>query len=388
MDFELNEEQMMFKDTVRRLMENQCPFDSRKPVIDAGSFSEEHWHLFAEQGLLGLALPEECDGLGYSAIETALVTEEIGRVLCVEPYTPIAVVAAQTLLACNDETSRALLSNVSNGSEKPVLAHTEATARGRVSHVTTRATRNGEAGWTLNGRKTSVVAGNIADHLIVSARTSGDINDTGGISLFLVNPTAKGVSKKAFRMIDNRWAIELDLNDVTVSEDDLLGSPDQGIDALLRGHAHTMIAEAAEAIGVMEQALWLTRDYLKVRKQFGQTLSNFQSLQHRMSEMLIELELSRGMLHYGLSSMTLDQQRQQKALSAMKAHIGRSGQFVCGQAIQLHGGIGVTEEYTVGHYFKRMTLINGSQGSTRYHFEQLAELERTSPPASDIIMPA
>src|SRR5690554_6330938 len=182
MDFQLNEEQRMLKDTVHRLMEDKCSFDMRPAIIDHGAFDAEHWQLFAEQGLLGLALPQSCDGLGYSTIETALVMEEMGRVLFIEPYWPVAVLAAQTLLASKDERHLPLLQKLSAGEMKPVLAHEEFCARGRLSHVSTRAKSTGPGAWILDGQKNAVIAGNIADKLIISARTAGDDNDTQGIS--------------------------------------------------------------------------------------------------------------------------------------------------------------------------------------------------------------
>ncbi|PAU86109.1 acyl-CoA dehydrogenase [Pseudomonas sp. WN033] len=374
MDFQLNEEQGMFKDTVRRLMDDNCSFDIRAAVIATGSFNAAHWQLFAEQGLLGLALPDSCDGLGYSTIETALVMEEMGRVLFIEPYWPIAVLAAQTLLASRDERHLGLLQRLSAGELKPVLAHEEFCARGRLSHVSTRAKSAAPGTWILNGKKTAVIAGNIADKLIISARTAGNDDDNHGISLFLVDPSSPGLTLDPHRLVDNRWAAEIDISGLCVTEENLVGELNLGFQALEHAHAHALVALCAEAVGVMEQAMWITRDYLKIRKQFGQPLSNFQSLQHRMSDMLIEVELSRGMVHMGLASLDLPTAERSRALSAMKAHIGKSGQFVCGQAIQLHGGIGVTEEYSIGHYFKRMTLINTALGSSMFHYEQLAAM--------------
>ncbi|HDZ55217.1 MAG TPA: acyl-CoA dehydrogenase [Pseudomonas xinjiangensis] len=379
MNFQLDEEQGMFKDTVRRLMDDNCSFDMRSPVITAGSFNAAHWQLFAEQGLLGLALPQSCDGLGYSAIETALVMEEMGRVLFVEPYWAIAVLAGQTLLASKDKRYFTLLRGLSSGEIKPVLAHEEFCARGRLSHVSTRAKSAGPGAWVLNGQKNAVIAGNIADKLIISARTAGNDEDTHGISLFLVDPSSVGLTIRSHRLVDNRWATEIDISDLRVTEETLVGGLNQGFPALEHAHTHALVALCAEAVGVMERAMWITRDYLKIRKQFGQPLSNFQSLQHRMSEMLIEVELSRGMVHMGLASLDRPAAERSRALSAMKAHIGKSGQFVCGQAIQLHGGIGVTEEYSIGHYFKRMTLINTALGSALFHHEQLAAMAQHKP---------
>ncbi|MBA1204240.1 acyl-CoA dehydrogenase [Pseudomonas capeferrum] len=377
MNFQLNEEQSMLQASVRRFMEANCAFDKRSQVIDRGSFDAAHWQQLADLGLLGLTVPEEFGGMNCSAVEAALVMEECGRVLCVEPYWAIAVLAAQTLAATADPKAGPLLQALCLGEALPVLAHEEVNARGNMASVHTRATAIDDGRWRLNGEKSAVVAGNVADLLIVSGRTSANSDDEHGISLFLVDPNAPGVERRDVRLIDNRWACHLYLKDVEVSDKDLLGSVGHGFAALRHGVEHATLALCAEAIGVMERALWITRDYLKIRKQFGQLLGDFQSLQHRMSEMLIELELSRATLHYALSSLEHSPAQRSRALSVAKAHIGKSGHFVCGQAIQLHGGIGVTEEYVIGHYFKRMTMINGAMGSSMHHFEQLAARERS-----------
>ncbi|MBG6286994.1 acyl-CoA dehydrogenase family protein [Pseudomonas nitroreducens] len=376
MDFQLNEEQNMLKDSVRRFMQDNCAFDKRSDVVEKGSFNGGHWQQMAELGLLGLAVPEEFGGMNCSALETALIMEEIGRSLCVEPYWAVAVLAARTLQASNDTKAFPLLQAFCLGELLPVLAHEEAAARGNPAFVQTTATDMGDGRWRLDGEKVAVIAGNVAELLIVSARTAGHDADEFGISLFLVDPKASGVERRDLRLIDNRWASHLKLRGVELGPKNLLGRAGHGLEALRQGQEHALVALCAEAVGVMEQALWITRDYLKIRKQFGQPLSDFQSLQHRMSEMLIELELSRGMLHYALSALDLDAPARNRALAAAKAHIGKSGHFVCGQAIQLHGGIGVTEEYVIGHYFKRMTMINQTLGTSLYHFEQLAAGER------------
>lgn len=378
MDFQLNEEQSMLRDSVRRFMENNCSFEKRGPVIDNGSLESRNWQQFAELGLLGLTIPEKFGGMNCSAVEAALVMEEIGRTLCVEPYWAVAVLAAQTLIATGDPKASAILQTLCLGELLVVLAHEEATAYGNPTHVQTRAVALDDDHWRITGEKAAVVGGNVAELLIVSARTSGSNDGEQGISLFLVDPKAKGVERRDVRLIDNRWASHIYLRDVEVGRKNLLGAPGQGFGAIRHGLELATIALCAEAIGVMERSLWITRDYLKVRKQFGQLLGDFQSLQHRMSEMLIELELSRGMLHYALSSLDKGPSIRSKALAVAKAHIGKSGQFVCGQSIQLHGGIGVTEEYVIGHYFKRMTLINSALGSSMHHFEKLADLERTT----------
>jgi len=377
MDFSLTEEQQMIRDSARRFLEKECSFELRPQVITSGAFSPAHWRQYADMGWLGLALPEAHGGLGGHAVDMTLLMEEAGRTLLVEPLWAVAVLAAQTLLAINDEVATAdLLPALIAGEALPVLAHGEEESRGVLEHVSTNARRNSQGEWVLNGVKSLAVGGNIADRYIVSARTAGGRHDRDGISLFLLPVDCASLEKTDVRLIDNRWAAHLSLKDVTLPASALLGQAGKAYAALEAGHAHGLLALCAEAIGVMEKALWLTRDYLLIRKQFRTTLSSFQSLQHRMSEMLIELELSRSMLYRALSEFDNGPEARQHALSAAKAHIGRSGLFICGQAIQLHGGIGVTEEYVIGHHFKRMTLIEHAFGSSHHHFEKLADLER------------
>jgi len=377
MDFQLTEEQQMLKDSARRFLEENCVFDSRQPLIDKGSFDPARWNVSAELGWLGMSLPEEYGGLGGSAIETAILAEEMGRVLFVEPYWAVAVLAAQTVVASGDkDKGEEILPALAAGEARPVLAHGEAEARGAIEYVSTCATAAGIGRWRLTGNKSLVVAGNVADRFIVSARTSGAVSDRHGITLFVIDRNAPGVVMRDVRLTDNRWATDLTLDDVVVSEANVLGEVDGAWVALEGGHAHALVALCAEAVGVMEKALWITRDYLKIRKQFGATLSTFQALQHRMSEMLIELELARGMVHKALASMNAAPEERARALAAAKVHIGRSGKFVCGQAIQLHGGIGVTEEYIIGHYFKRMTNIEYTLGNSHVHLERLADIVR------------
>ncbi|MDO9599017.1 MAG: acyl-CoA dehydrogenase family protein [Azoarcus sp.] len=377
MDFQLSGEQQMLKDSARRFLETNCAFEHRQPLIDNGSFDVTRWATLADLGWFGVSLSEEQGGFGGGAIETAILMEEMGRVLFLEPYWAIGVLAAQTIAASSDSLwSEVLLPAIVAGEARPVLAHNEPEARGTVEFVSTTAVESSPGRWRLSGRKSLVVGGNIADRFIVSARTAGAVEDRYGITLFVVDPGADGMTVRNIRLIDNRWCADIELRDVEVGEDSIIGALGQAFAALDEGHAHATVALCAEAVGVMEKALWITRDYIKMRKQFGVALSTFQVLQHRMSEMLIELELARSMLHRALAAMSSHTDARAAALSATKAHVGRSGKFVCAQSIQLHGGIGVTEEYVIGHYFKRMTTIEYALGSSHVHIERLAEAER------------
>ncbi|MDX9698757.1 MAG: acyl-CoA dehydrogenase family protein [Rhodocyclaceae bacterium] len=377
MDFQLTEEQQMLKDSARRFLESTCAFEQRHPLIESGSFDAKRWVTLADLGWFGVSLPEDQGGFGGGVIETAILMEEMGRMLFLEPYWAVGVLAAQTIAASGDSVwAEALLPAIVAGEARPVLAHNEPEARGTIEFVSTSAVEAQAGRWRLGGRKSLVIGGNVADRFIVSARTAGAAGDRDGITLFMVDPDAEGLVVRNVRLIDNRWCADIELNGVEIGEDCVVGTVGQAFAALDEGHAHATVALCAEAVGVMEKALWITRDYIKMRKQFGVTLSTFQALQHRMSEMLIELELSRSMLHRALAAMDSAADVRALALSATKAHVGRSGKFVCGQSIQLHGGIGVTDEYLIGHYFKRMTTIEYALGSSHVHVERLAELER------------
>jgi alkylation response protein AidB-like acyl-CoA dehydrogenase len=377
MDFRLNEEQQMLRDSARKYLEAECEFGSRGKVIEAGSFDAARWQSFAELGWLGLCVPEQHGGIGASMAEATIVMEELGRVLCVEPYWAIAGLAAQTILGSGDEPkAAALLPGLATGDIRCVLAHDEAGGGASIEHVATTAVPAPNGGWRLSGAKVAVVGGNIADRFIVSARTSGELLDEQGITLFIIPADAPGLRVRPYRLVDNRWGAHVDLDDVAVGQGEVLGKVGSGFAALELANHRGVIGLCAEAVGVMEKAMWLTRDYLTVRKQFGVTLSTFQALQHRMAEMLIEVELSRVMVQRALAHLNLSRSERQAAISAMKVQVGTSGKFVCGQAIQLHGGIGVTEECAIGHYFKRMTMIEYAMGNSHQHLERLAQSER------------
>lgn len=375
MDFYLTEEQQMLRDGARRYLETECGGEQRRPTIDAEGFNAERWKMFADMGWLGLSLPEDSGGLGGSMTDVAILMQEFGRALVVEPFWPVALLTAQTLLSAGEAKAEELLPALAEGKAFPVLAHGEDEARGTVEHVSTRAESGGD-GWKLSGVKSAVVAGNQADRYIVSARTAGATRDRDGISLFLVAKDAPGLNMRPVRMIDNRWCAHLELDGVAVGAGDVVGRVGKGCAALEYGHDRALVALAAEAVGLMERSLEITRDYVKVRKQFGVTLSTFQAVQHRLADMMIELELARSMLYRALSRLDAEPPARRQALSALKYQVGKSGKFVCGQSIQLHGGIGVTEEYIIGHYFKRMTMIEYALGNSHVHLQRLAEMER------------
>lgn len=365
MNFNLNHEQQLLQDSVRRFVDEDYSFEARTASIKAGSTSgTAHWQMFADNGWLAAALPEAGGGLGGTLIDTVLIAHEFGRGLVLEPYMGCAVLAAQTLAAAATPAQlERLLPPFADGSRKLALAYSEAQSCGFAEPVQVRAEGTAD-GYTLHGRKTLVVGGLDADSFIVSAIAPG----APGITLLLVDAASTGLTRRALPLHDGSWAAELTLDGVSVPREAVLGELGQGLAALRHGLAHGTAALCAELVGGMEKAIEITADYLKMRKQFGVPIASFQALQHRMADMAAELEVARSMLYALLASIDNDDAvTLQHTVSQAKALIGRAAKFVCGQAIQLHGGIGMTEEYAVGHYYKRTVVADVLLGSSGRH---------------------
>lgn len=365
MNFNLDDAQRMLQDSVRRYVDKDYSFERRTKLIQAHSrCSTEDWAMFAENGWLAAALPEAEGGLGGGIVETVLIAQELGRGLVVEPFVGCAVLAAQTLVSGATATQReAWVPVLADGSRKLALAYSEPDACGFPEIVSCRADVV-EGGYALHGVKSLVVGGADADVFIVSARIAGSAD----ISLFLVDAASAGAARQALPLHDGTWAAEVVLDGVRVDTDGLLGQPGNGLAALHHGLAHGTAALCAELIGAMEKAIEISAEYLKVRKQFGVPIGTFQVLQHRMADIAAELELARSMLYHLLASMASDDaETVRRSVSQAKSLIGRAARLVCGQAIQLHGGIGMTEEYSVGHYFKRAMVADALFGRADQH---------------------
>ena len=365
MDFDLTSEQQLLQDSVRRFVDKAYSFESRTALLSAGKNGiADNWGIFAANGWLMAALPEEYGGLGGSVLETAIIAQQMGRALVLEPYLGCAVLAAQTLVAC-DNTAQKMrwLPQLAEGTCRVALAYSEPDARGMPERVILRAVRNGE-GFTLHGRKSLVMGAEGAQAFIVSVRIDG----TEGISLMLVAADSAGLERQGLPLHDGTWVQELNFDGVEVAGDALLTNVGQGLAALRHGLAHAMVTLCAGLIGGMEKTIEVTAEYLKVRQQFGVPIGSFQSLAHRMSDMAAEMEVARSMLHVALSSVINDEPaiRDQK-LSGAKMLIGRAARLVCGHGIQLHGGIGMTEEYLVGHYYKHAVVADLLLGSSDSH---------------------
>ena len=374
MDFDLSNEQRLLDETVRRLIKDEYAFERRKKYrAEADGFSRKLWARYAELGLLGLTLPERHGGFGGGAVETMIAMESFGRGLVVEPYLATVVLGAGLVQALGNQAQQeAILPRVAQGEMLLAFAHGERPARYRLSHVETEAKRAGDE-YRLSGQKGVVLHGDVADKLIVSARTSGGARDGQGISLFLIDRDTQGLAVRSYPTIDGLRAAEIELEGVRVGREALLGPENGAYAAIEHTVDRALAALAAEAVGLMAALNATTLEYLKTRKQFGVPIGSFQALQHRMVDMTLEHEISRSMaILAALSADSNDRTQRRRAISGAKVQIGRSGRFVGEQAIQLHGGIGMTDEYIAGHYFKRLRMIDQTFGDVDHHLEQFA----------------
>jgi len=374
MDFNLTDEQRQLGDSIAGFLDDKYSFDKRKAHIKQAGGSPEAWKSYADLGLLGLPFDEAEGGFGAGPVELMLVMEAFGRALILEPYLPTVVLGGTALRVGGTAEQRGrILPKLIAGELKLAFAHTEAEARYDLNDVTTTAHKTA-SGWTIDGDKSVVQGGGVADLLVVSARTAGTRSDAKGISLFLVPARAKGVTRRPYRLRDGSDAANITLTGVEVAENDLLGKQDEGFAVAERVVEAGIAAVTAEAIGAMDAIQVMTLDYLKTRKQFGRAIGQFQALQHRAAEMLIALEQGRSMAM--LATMTLGTEsgsERARDLAMSKAGVGRAARFVSQSAIQLHGGMGMTEEYAVGHYFKRLMVIEHTFGDTDYHLAAVAD---------------
>jgi pimeloyl-CoA dehydrogenase small subunit len=376
MDFELSEEQRLLKDSVERLVTQRYDFEARKKYMaEPDGWSRALWKQYVDLGLTALPFAEEHGGIGGGPVETMIVMEAFGRALALEPFWATVVVGGGFLARGASEAARAdLLPKVAAGEALLAFAHSERQARYDLADVAATAKKDG-AGYLLDGAKSLSVHGDCADTLIVSARVSGGQRDKAGIGLFLVDAKAPGVTRRGYPTMDGLRAAEVMLAGVKVGTDAVIGEPGNAYPLIEQVTDIAIAGLAAEAVGAMSAMHEITVDYLKQRKQFGVPIGNFQVLQHRAGEMLIALEQARSMAM--LATMMAAEENaaeRRKAISAAKVQIGRSGRIVGQGAIQLHGGIGMTMEYKVGHYFKRVTMIDTLFGDADHHLGVLARM--------------
>jgi pimeloyl-CoA dehydrogenase small subunit len=375
MDFDLSDDQRQIKDSVDRFL-NAAYADAkvRKAYqAEAGGFSKANWAKFAELGLTAIPFAEEHGGLGAGLVETMLVMDAIGRNAAIDPYVSTIVLGGGALRhGATASQKSALIPDVIEGKRLLALAHQERQSRFDLFDVETTAKSDGAGGFVLNGVKVVVLGGDVADTLIVVARTNGQARDKAGIGLFLVGGNAAGVTQKSYQTQDGFRAADITLKDVRVGAEDVLTAAD-GLPVLQRVVDEAIAALSSEAVGAMSALNELTVDYLKTRKQFGVVIGTFQVLQHRAVDMFTMLEQARSMAFYAtMMAGEENAAERRKALSAAKVQIGRSARFIGQEATQLHGGIAMTMEYKSGHYFKRLTMIDLAYGNADYHLRQVA----------------
>jgi pimeloyl-CoA dehydrogenase small subunit len=374
MDFELSEEQQLLKQTCERYFADHYQFESRKRYAhEPRGWSLIAWKQYADLGLLGLPFAEDYGGSGGGPVETMIVMEQIGRVLLLEPYLATVVLCGGFLQRGGSDAQRPeLLPKIAAGELSLSFAHAEQQARYDLADVATTARRDGGA-YVLDGAKTLVLHGDTAEKFVVSARVSGAQTDRNGLALFLIDATAPGVSVRGYPTVDGLRAAEVTLSNVRADAGAVLGEPGGAFALIERVADQAIAALCAEAVGAMAAMHETTVEYMKTRKQFGVTIGSFQVLQHRAAEMLIAVEQARSMAMLATMMAAEDDARERRqAISAAKVQIGRSGLFVGQQAIQIHGGIGMTMETKVGHYFKRVTVIDAQFGDADYHLNLVA----------------
>ncbi len=373
MDIQFTEEQELLRSSVQRLLRDQYDFDARRKILASEyGFSRKQWQAFAELGLLAAPSSEEVGGLGGGPLSTMIIMQEFGRHLVVEPFVETVVIAGGLIeQAGSDEQKRAFLPDIIAGKTIWTLAWTEKGSRFNLADVTTTARRDG-GDYVLTGEKTAVIAAPWADYLIVSARTSGHRHDRAGVSLFVVDRRAANLHLQSFKTIDGRRAAEISLRDV---RGHLLGREGEGVAALEACRDHAIGALCAEAVGAISALNSATLEYAKTRKQFGTTIGSFQVLQHRMVDMLIAQEEALSLMQHLTLSLVANEAGLSRLASGAKSKIGYAGKFVADQAVQLHGGMGMTDELNVGHYFKRISSINIQFGDPAYHVLRYAQLD-------------
>ena len=377
MDFSYTEEQQMLQDSVQKFVQNRYDFDTRNAIIASDDgYSIENWQLFAELGWLTVPFSEADGGFGGSAVDLIVMMEEFGKANLVEPFMPTAILGGGLVAALGTDAQKAeLLPPVMDGSLQLACAYAESTSRFNLASVTTSAESDADS-FVINGSKIAVLNGSSADKLLVVARESGATADNAGISVFLVDSESEGVSIQAYTNVDGKKAARIDFDSVTVPAAQRLGEAGGALAALQAVIDRAIVATSAEAVGALEALLQKTVEYSKTRKQFGTAIGTFQALQHRMADMFIECQLARSIVI--MAAMKLDSSEGElektKSVSAAKSRVGRAIRKVGQEAIQIHGGIGMTEELDVGHLFKRVTAIDVMFGNADFHTERFASL--------------
>jgi len=374
MNFDYTDEQNMLRDSIAKWAAGQYDFDKRREALKNDDAWKKNWATFAELGLLAAPLPEEFGGLGGGPLDVSVVAEEFGKALVVEPYVPTVVIGANALNYAGSAAQKDEHLNAIGAGERVIaFAQAEPTSRWALHDVSTTAKKAG-AGWALNGHKAVVIGAPQADYLLVSARTGGGQRDAKGVSLFLLAKSAKGVSTRDYPTMDGSRAAEAYFENVSVGAEALIGDADAALPLIERIVDEANAAYCSEAVGCMRMMTDLTREYAKQRKQFGRAIAEFQVLQHRMVDMFMATEEAYSMALRATLLLGDDAERA-RAVSAAKVSIGKLARFVGQAAVQTHGGMGVTDEMRVGHYFKRTTMLDSTFGNVDTHLKRYTALK-------------
>ena len=368
MNFEFSDDEQQLSEAVQRWVERGYGFERRTAIAKAGGFSAEAWAEIAELGLLGLGTSEEDGGMAMGPVAAMLALEALGRGLVLEPVAAVALVAASVVAQAPADVRASWAPRIASGEARVVLAYQERAARYKLNRVDTKATQAGDA-WTLSGTKSIVPIGDQADAFIVSARVSGAADDAAGIALFLVERGASGVKTQGYALQDGSRAAEVMLTDAPAT---LLVAAGPAFAALELAVDTGIAALAAEAVGAMDKLFELTVEYMNTRKQFGVAIGTFQALRHRLADMKMQLELARSMSYFATLKLGEEPAVRLRAVAQAKVQLGNSARFLGQQAIQLHGGIGMTDEYIGSHYFKRLTTMEMQFGDTMHHIGEVS----------------
>ncbi|MDP6269884.1 MAG: acyl-CoA dehydrogenase family protein [Alphaproteobacteria bacterium] len=371
MDLNYSEIQEMLKDSVERFVRDNYAFEQRRQIVESGQgFSRQHWQTYAELGWLGAALPEDVGGLGGGGAETMVVMEGLGRGLALEPMLGAVVLGGGLINAAGNEAQRReLLPALIGGELLLSFAFAEPGGRFDLSHTETRAEAAG-GGWRLSGRKCVVLHGAAADRFIVPARTSGEVRDAAGITLFLVANDSAGLTRRDYATVDALPASDLTFDGLELAAEDVLGEVGGAYPHIEGAIDAGIAASCADAVGAMAAAVDITNEYIQGREQFGQSIGRFQVLQHRLVDMFMECERARSMAVMAALKLDTEADERRRAMAAAKSLVGRAAKFVAAQGVQLHGGMGMTEEYPIGHYFKRLMTFDTMFGNSDYHADR------------------
>jgi len=379
MHFELTEEQTLLENMVTAFVRDDYNWETREKIVKTEEgWKPENWSKFAELGLLSVPFPEDHGGLGGTAVDSMVVMEQFGKGLVVEPFMPSILLSGNLISKlANESQANEIIPKIIEGESRYVFAYAEPQSRFDLSDVKTSATKDGDE-YTLNGFKSVVFGASMATHIIIAARTSGDQRSEDGITLFLADIKSNGITLQTYPTIDEYRASEVVIENLKISSDMVLGEVDKAYPVVEEVIDLATIAACSEAVGVLQVLKDSTIDYCKQRKQFGQPISKNQAIQHKLVDMMIEYEQAKSILYAAVTADLSNADERKKSVSGAKARIGQSIKFVGESAIQLHGGMGMVDEYMISHYFKRATMLGVLFGNVDFHMKRFVGLTQSN----------